>query len=201
MFSFIHSSSLELYGTGERYHEVAAMGMALGNTYFFSDYSNGLNTASSATFWRSDLTRITFSSKFSSNIGGINDKDINISSFSFSFPVAKSKVISFGLVPYTRSNIKLIEEGGFSMSQSSSEFVDSPLNSHSEYKFFGGISNFGQLDNFDSPGRQKHQIGPGFKKSFHLTNEMEYSIFIGPLIGLTNASADNTFMWNMELEF
>ena len=66
---------------------------------------------------------------------------------------------------------------------------------------FGGISNFGQLDNFDSPGRQKHQIGPGFKKSFHLTNEMEYSIFIGPLIGLTNASADNTFMWNMEFEF
>ena len=141
LFSFIHSSSLELYGTGERYHEVEAMGMALGNTYFFSDYSNGLNTASSATFWRSDLTRITFSSKFSSNIGGINDKDINISSFSFSFPIAKSKVISFGLVPYTRSNIKLIEEGGFSMSQSSSEFVDSPLYSRSEYKFFGGISN------------------------------------------------------------
>ena len=63
------------------------------------------------------------------------------------------------------------------------------------------MSNFGQLDNFNSPGRQKHQIGPGFKKSFHLTNEMEYSIFIGPLIGLTNASADNTFMWNIELEF
>ena len=66
---------------------------------------------------------------------------------------------------------------------------------------FGGISNFGQLDNFNSPGRQKHQIGPGFKKSFHLTNGMEYNIFIGPLIGLTNASADNTLMWNMELEF
>ena len=49
LFSFIHSSSLELYGTGERYHEVEAMGMALGNTYFFSDYSSGLNTTSIAT--------------------------------------------------------------------------------------------------------------------------------------------------------
>ena len=66
---------------------------------------------------------------------------------------------------------------------------------------FGGISNFGQLDNFDSPGRQKHEIGPGFKKKFHLTDEIEYNFFIGPLIGLTNESADHIFMWNMELEF
>ena len=66
---------------------------------------------------------------------------------------------------------------------------------------FGGISNFGQLDNFDSPGRQKHEIGPGFKKNLHLTDEIEYNFFIGPLIGLTNESADHIFMWNMELEF
>ena len=66
---------------------------------------------------------------------------------------------------------------------------------------FGGISNFGQLDNFDSPGRQKHEIGPGFKKKFHLTDEIEYNFFIAPLIGLTNESADHIFMWNMELEF
>ena len=66
---------------------------------------------------------------------------------------------------------------------------------------FGGISSFGQLDNFDSPGRQKHEIGPGFKKKFHLTDEIEYNFFIGPLIGLTNESADHIFMWNMELEF
>ncbi|MBK47625.1 MAG: hypothetical protein CMI94_01185, partial [Pelagibacteraceae bacterium] len=66
---------------------------------------------------------------------------------------------------------------------------------------FGGVHNLGQLDNFDSPGRQKHQIGIGFKKSFPITEEMEYDFFIGPLIGLTNASADNTLLWNMTLEF
>lgn len=141
LFSFIYSSSLELYGTGQRIHEIEAMGMALGNSYFFSDHSSQFNTVSIATLWRSDLTRITFSSKFSSNIGGLSDKNINISSFSFLFPVAKTKVVSIGLVPYTRSNIRLIEEGGFNFSQNSSEFIDSPLNSHSEYKFFGGISN------------------------------------------------------------
>ena len=66
---------------------------------------------------------------------------------------------------------------------------------------FEGISNFGQLDNFNSPGRQKHQVGPVFKKSFHLTNDIEYNLLVGPLIGFTNATADNTLMWNMELEF
>ena len=66
---------------------------------------------------------------------------------------------------------------------------------------FGGVHNLGQLDNFDSPGRQKHQVGIGFKKSFPITEEMEYDFFIGPLIGLTNASADNTILWNMTLEF
>ena len=66
---------------------------------------------------------------------------------------------------------------------------------------FGGVHNLGQLDNFDSPGRQKHQIGIGFKKSFPITKEMEYDFFIGPLIGLTNESADNTLLWNMTLEF
>ena len=66
---------------------------------------------------------------------------------------------------------------------------------------FGGVHNLVQLDNFDSPGRQKHQIGIGFKKSFPINEEMEYDFFIGPLIGLTNASADSTLLWNMTLEF
>ena len=66
---------------------------------------------------------------------------------------------------------------------------------------FGGVHNLGQLDNFNSPGRQKHQIGPGFKKSFRISEEMEYDFFIGPLIGLTNESADKTLLWNMTLEF
>jgi len=66
---------------------------------------------------------------------------------------------------------------------------------------FGGVHNLGQLDNTNSPGRQKHQIGPGFKKSFPITEEMEYEFFIGPLFGLTNESADHSLLWNMSLEF
>ena len=65
----------------------------------------------------------------------------------------------------------------------------------------GGMSNFGQLDNFNSPGRQKHQYGIAFKKPFKLFNGLEYDILIGNLRGLTNASPDNTFIWNMEIEY
>ena len=66
---------------------------------------------------------------------------------------------------------------------------------------FGGISSFGQLDNFDSPGRQKHEIGPGFKKKFKLTDEIEYNLLIAPMFGLTNKAADHILLWNMQLEF
>jgi len=191
LFSFIYSSSLEFYGTGERYNEIEAMGMALGNTYFFSDYTNGLNSTSIATLWRSDLTRITFSSKFSSNIGGINDKDINISFFSFSFPITASKAISFGLAPYTRSNIKIIEENGFSMGQNSSEFIDLPLNSRSEYKIFGGISNL--YASFSMAVGKNNSFG--FKLNNFFGNQMKMNkIIISTFDASFNDSTDNTFI-------
>ena len=77
---------------------------------------------------------------------------------------------------------------------------DKPI--YKDIKFgIASVHSFGQLDNFDSPGRQKHQVGFGFKKSFHIGEEMEYNLFVGPLIGLTNEASDNTLLWNMELEF
>jgi len=141
LFSLAYSSTLELYGTGERLHEVQGMEIGLGDSYFFSDYVSGYNATSIATLWRTDLTRLTFSSNFTANINGAANKDINMSFFSFSFPVFKDKTIGFGLTPYTRSNIKLLEEGGTSIGQGASDFIDQPLSSRSEYRFYGGISN------------------------------------------------------------
>ena len=112
---------LELYGTGERYNQIGAQGIGLGETYFFSDYTNKLNTTSVATFSQSNLTRVTFSPQLSSDLTSFNNSDILISFFSFSFPVGNSKAISFGLLPYTRSNIRLLESDGYTMSQNSSE--------------------------------------------------------------------------------
>ena len=137
----LFSSSLELYGTGERLHGFNAMEIGLGDSYFFSDRKNKFSGISIASLWRSDLTRLSFSSNFHSNIDGYNSKDINMSFFSFSFPVSKNKTLLVGLAPYSRSNIKLIEESGDIIGQSISNFIDSPLSSRSEYRFYGGISN------------------------------------------------------------
>jgi len=142
LISGAYCSMLEVYGTGQRYEQIGAQGIGLGGTYFFSDYSNGLNTSSMATFSKSNLTRINFAPQFSSNIDGASDKDIIISSFSFSFPVGNRKSISFGLNPHTRSEIRLLESDGYTISQNSSNFIDHPLNSYSECEFYGGISNF-----------------------------------------------------------
>ena len=142
LVSYAYGSMLEIHGTGQRYREIGAQGVGLGDSYFFSDYSNGLNVSSIATFSKSDLTRVNIMPQFSSNIGGMNDSDISISSFSFSFPIGNFKTISFGLTPYSRSEIRLLESDGYTISQNSSNFIDHPLNSYSEYEFYGGISNF-----------------------------------------------------------
>ena len=127
-------SSLEIYGTGERSNGFNAMEIGLGDTYFFSDHKNKFSGTSIASLWRSDLTRLSFSSKFHSNIDGYSNKDINMSFFSFSFPVLKNKTILFGLAPYTRSDIKLIEESGDIIGQSISDYRFS-LVARSEYRF------------------------------------------------------------------
>ena len=137
----LFSSSLELHGTGERFHGFNAMEIGLGDSYFFSDQKSKFSGTSIASLWRSDLTRLSFSSNFYSNIDGYNNKDINMSFFSFSFPVSKNKTMLVGLAPYTRSNIQLIERSGDIIGQSISNFIDSPLSARSEYRFYGGISN------------------------------------------------------------
>ncbi len=141
LFSLLSSSTLELYGTGERFHEVQGMNMALGDSYFFSDHISGYSSSSVGALWKTDLTRLNFSSNFTANINGASNKDVNMSFFSFSFPIHKNKVIGIGLAPHTRSNIRLLEEGGSSIGQNASDFIDHPLSSRSEYRFYGGISN------------------------------------------------------------
>ena len=42
----------------------------------------------------------------------------------------------------------------------------------------GGMSSFGQLDNFNSPGKQKHQYGIAFKKSLKLYSDLFFHIII-----------------------
>ena len=139
LFSMLSASILELHGTGVRYYNVNAMGLGLGETLYFSDYITKVNGSSIATYWKSNLTRISFSNQFSSNLSGYSNKKIGVVSFSFTFPTSKYNAISFGLSPYTRSDIMLQEISGHFIGSETSDFID-VINSYSNYTISGGIS-------------------------------------------------------------
>lgn len=139
LLSTLSSSALELYGTGARHYNVNAMGLAIGESFYFSDNINKVSGTSIATYWKSNLTRISFSNEFSSNLTTHSKKDMRVSSFSFTFPVSKYNGISFGLTPYTRSDIMISEISGYFIDSESSNFIDA-VNSYSNYQISGGIS-------------------------------------------------------------
>ena len=140
LISISFTSSLEIYGTGNRYDFISAMGLGLGGSYHFSDDLNHINPTSISTYWRSDLTRASLSTLFFSNMSGRSNKGINPSMFLFSFPVSKNKNLTFGLTPYTRANIKIEESSGNIIGQSASELLPA-LNSMGSYYVYGGLSN------------------------------------------------------------
>ena len=65
---------------------------------------------------------------------------------------------------------------------------------------FLGFSNFGEVSNFNTFSLQKHLYGVQIESEFDLEN-FEYEISLAYLHGLTDASTNHMFLWNMELEF
>ena len=63
-----------------------------------------------------------------------------------------------------------------------------------------GFSDLGYLTKMNTFHNQEHLYGLQVDKEFQL-NGFEYEISLGYLHGLTNASANHMFLWNMEFEF
>ena len=156
LISLSFSNPLELHGTGERYDFISAAGLGMGDSYHFSDDIKNINPTSIATYWKSNLTRVSLSTIFSTNISGYSSKDINLSSFLFSFPLFKNSNLTFGLTPYTRADIKIHETSGYIIGQSASE-VNPVLNSRGEYYVYGGISN--SFTSFSMNLNEKNSFG------------------------------------------
>ena len=142
LLSFISAGLIELYGTGERYFHLDATGFSLGESYYFSDRIDKVSNSSISTYWKSNLTRFTFSTELYTNISGIRDKDINVYPFSFIFPINKFNTIGLGLIPFTRSTQAAMETSGYYIGYGSSDFFTSAMHSYSTYEFTGGISDF-----------------------------------------------------------
>jgi hypothetical protein len=58
----------------------------------------------------------------------------------------------------------------------------------------------GEIQNTKSPAVQEHLIGPVLYHEINLGGlEIDYNL--GWLFGLTDGSTDNTFRWQLEIEF
>jgi hypothetical protein len=66
---------------------------------------------------------------------------------------------------------------------------------------FEAFGELGEINNFKSPDRQEHQIGPMLYGGIELTEDVELEYRLGVLFGLTDATPDETFVWQLELEF
>ena len=63
-----------------------------------------------------------------------------------------------------------------------------------------GFSEFGEISNFNTFSLQEHLYGFQFETEIDFT-DFEYELSLGYLHGLTDASTNHMFLWNMELEF
>ena len=65
---------------------------------------------------------------------------------------------------------------------------------------FLGFSNFGEISKFNTFSLQKHLYGVQLESEIDL-EFFEYEVSIAYLHGLTDATTNHMFLWNMELEF
>ena len=110
--SFSQSTSLSLYGVGEKIGVTDVSTIALGNSTFFSGNKYNISTNSPSSLWRSALTRFAIYSgmNYITNPQIPTQYEQNLTFFSLSFPVGNKKVIGFGLKPAFRTNKLKIEE-------------------------------------------------------------------------------------------
>ena len=63
-----------------------------------------------------------------------------------------------------------------------------------------GFSEFGEATSFKTFGNQEHLFGPQIESEWEFS-DFEYELSLAYLHGLTDASTNHMFLWNMELEF
>ena len=139
--SFSQSTSLSLYGVGEKYGVTAASTIGLGNSTFFSGNKYNISTNSPSSLWRSALTRFTIHSgmNYLTNPQIPQQYEQNLTFFSLSFPVGNKKVIGLGIQPAFRTNKIEIEET-IQYSEDDENIAGIPFAYNNKYILDGGIS-------------------------------------------------------------
>ena len=141
------SSSLSLYGVGERIYSFDANSISIGNSRLFTSSSNGFTLSSPSSYYKNTQANLSmsmsFDKVFSDNIDELLSNNFNY--ISFGFPITDKQYFMLSMNPKFRSNIILRKDFDFiGADKSNYDFdtdgEDDPLKYRNIYGFSGGIS-------------------------------------------------------------
>ena len=136
LFSFSFSSYLSLYGFGEYVNSDYPL------CYFITENSSHfIKNNQNSSFW--DKNETIFNIAYSIHSNEMNNNSIYnsyLSSLSYTIPVGKSKYLTFGINPYTLSNINFQETSYTYIGVNQNSNLINPLSYNTNYMSDGGIS-------------------------------------------------------------
>ena len=171
--SFICSqtSSLTLYGLGERIHTYDTNASSLGDSRLFSSNTNGFILSSPSSYYNNYQANLSMSIAFNRvnalATDGLKNKleSSNFSHFSFGFPITKNQYFLLSVNPVFRSFINF-KEKQFNYLGANSSFVDTnndglydPIKYRKSFDVSGGISEISSAIS----SRINENISVGFK--------------------------------------
>ena len=186
--SFSQSSSLSLYGIGERLYSFDANSISLGNSRLFTSNSRGFSLSSPSTYYNNTQANLSMSMSFnkmtSAEIDELSSNNFNY--ISFGFPITENQYFMLSMNPKFRSNIILREEFNFiGADQSNFDFdddgEDDPLKYRNIYDFSGGVSEISS------------------SVSSKINDSMSLGFKLGKLFG-TSAMEDSLYMYAVDVD-
>ena len=179
---FSQSSSLSLYGVGEKIYSFDANSIGIGNSRLFTSNTNGFTLSSPSTYYHNTQANLSMSMSFNKVTSNKIEKLLsnNFHHLSFGFPISDKQYFMLSMNPKFRSNIILREDFNFiGADQSNFDFdndgEDDPLKYRNIYNLSGGISEISS----SISSRINDKISLGFKvgKLFG-TSTMEDSLYM-----------------------
>tara|TARA_Y100001970_G_scaffold245322_1_gene312259 strand:+ start:20025 stop:21311 length:1287 start_codon:yes stop_codon:yes gene_type:complete len=172
------SSSLSLYGIGERIYSYDANSVSIGNSRLFTSNSNDFSISSQSTYYNNSQANLSMSMSFSKMQSDSIDELLsnNFHHLSFGFPLTDNQYFMLSMNPRFRSNIVL--NGDFEFIGANQSNIDydedgeyDPLQYRNDYEMSGGISEISS----SISSKLNDNISLGFKiGQLFGTNSMEH---------------------------
>ena len=136
------TSSISMYGYGEYFHSSDASSISMGDSKYFTGFSNRMSFASPSSYWKNSFSNLMMSVYYNNSTFNFQNLiENNFKVISFSFPIKNDRVFAMGMNPMLRADIK-VEENEYSFVPANESPTSSPLAYFTDYDYSGGMSEF-----------------------------------------------------------